>query len=96
MGIDMDKRKIWERHLRDWGRSGLPQDEYCAKHGLTVSSFGYWRTKLRREARGGEFVEVGGAATAKELLLEVNGMRLSIPAGFDAASLKRVLEVLGA
>lgn len=93
----MDKRKIWERHLRDCERSGLPQEEYCAKHGLSMSSFGYWRTKLRRETRRGEFVEVGGAGTAaKELVLEINGMRLCIPAEFDAASLKRTLEVLRA
>jgi hypothetical protein len=43
------KQEQWQAHLDAWRASGLSQSMYCKKHGLSLSSFGYW---LHRPATG--------------------------------------------
>lgn len=35
--------------VRDWPRSGLTQRVYCERHGIALSTFSYWRRRLRGE-----------------------------------------------
>jgi hypothetical protein len=37
-----NKQALWQAHLDAWRASGLSQSMYCKKHGLSLSSFGYW------------------------------------------------------
>lgn len=39
----------WRAHVSGWRRSGQTQRAYCAAHGLSVSSLGYWIGQLREE-----------------------------------------------
>lgn len=41
------KQVYWFQHLDAWRRSGCSQADYCLLHGLSPSSFAYWR---RRQA----------------------------------------------
>lgn len=45
-----ERSRFWNKHLARQRRSGLPRRAYCAKHGLAVSSFGYWSRKQRAGA----------------------------------------------
>ena len=41
----MDKQTKMFRIIDLWEKSGQSQPDFCASHGVTVASFGYWRTK---------------------------------------------------
>ncbi len=45
------KRAGWVKQIRDWERSGQTQRAFCAKRGLALSSFQWWRGRLDRDAR---------------------------------------------
>jgi hypothetical protein len=40
-----DRARFWAKHLSRQRRGLLSRREYCAKHRLSVSSFGYWSRK---------------------------------------------------
>ena len=40
-----DRARFWAKHLSRQRRGLLSRTEYCAKHGLSLSSFGYWSRK---------------------------------------------------
>jgi len=92
-----ERRRSWEHHLEQWRASGLSQAEYCRKHGLSIKSFGYHKRTIGESALC--LVEVPLAAPVytlpKPLSLAV-GSRYSIQieAGFDANTLRQLLEVL--
>lgn len=47
----------WRAHISGWRSSGQSQARYCAAHGLSVSTLGYWIKRLRdasRDAGAGE------------------------------------------
>lgn len=39
------KAAAWHAHIRAWGACGLTQKAYCTEHGLSLSSFAYWRKR---------------------------------------------------
>ena len=43
-----NKEEFWQKHLRAYEISGLSQQEYCKQHSLALSTFGYWRRKIKR------------------------------------------------
>lgn len=49
---------VWEQRWREriagWRASGQTQQEYCRSHGISVSSFSHWKSKLARRESGGE------------------------------------------
>lgn len=47
------KREQWSARVAQWRDSGLSQTAYCREHGLSVSSFGYWRRRLHAAAGEG-------------------------------------------
>lgn len=48
----MTKRAYWTKQVGQWERSGQSQRVFCAKRALALSTFQWWRSKLRRsEAR---------------------------------------------
>ena len=44
----MEQRINWQQHIDEWLPSGLSQQDYCSRHGISLASFGYWRRKLKR------------------------------------------------
>ena len=108
MGWRQRSRSEWQRLVADWPRSGLTQEAYCTRHGISVGSLRRWRRILSEgaaprpeiDAAATEFVPVrlvGGtsAAPSAELTLVLTGgLRLEIGPECRAETLKRVLGVL--
>jgi transposase-like protein len=46
-------REQWRRLVEGWPRSGLTQAQYCAHHGISVTSFHRWREVLRHGPSAG-------------------------------------------
>ena len=44
----MTKAQHWQNIIAQWHESGLTQRQYCSKHDINISSFGYWSKKLRQ------------------------------------------------
>jgi hypothetical protein len=40
------KRARWSTRIAQWEGSGLSQREFCANHGLVLSTFQWWRRRL--------------------------------------------------
>ena len=43
------KTEYWEQQVILWEGSGTTQKEFCNKHEINVSVFGYWKRKLRTQ-----------------------------------------------
>lgn len=44
---DLDDYLDWQQHVEGQKTSGLSMDEFCAREGLTRSSFYHWMRRLR-------------------------------------------------
>lgn len=104
----MPKRKKsgqehWCRVLKEWSTSGLSQRGFCENRGISLSSFCYWRRRLRAEAEEAPMspfipVEIRPPARSLhpspyEVRLE-NGIRIRVPSDFESDSLLRLIELL--
>lgn len=41
-------KAYWQDHIDACDKSYLNQVDYCAKHNIALSTFGYWKRKLRK------------------------------------------------
>ena len=95
------KERHWRQHIRDWQDSGLRISAFCARRGLSQQSFYAWRHELqRRDSEKALFVPIrlqnddpAAASQTLEVLL-AGSRRIRVPAGFDAATLRKLLAVL--
>ena len=103
-------REAWRAHIDDWGRSGMSQREYCARRGLSLSTFTLWRRRLRitsdkpsGRSTLADLVDIvpvpcSVAATPEESVLAVSvcGGRYRVEVGglVSADALRVVLDVL--
>ena len=51
---DPKRERFWRRTMQQWARSGQSIRGYCAKHGLTETSFHAWRRELRKRDSEGK------------------------------------------
>ena len=103
-----EKAAYWTEHIAAWHKSGLSQGAYCRRHGLSQSSWGYWRKRLARSADGEAapcfaIVPVpllasaqADMATAPEpMLVHVgNAFRIEIRGDFAAPVLEKLVRTL--
>jgi transposase len=108
MGWQHRSRTEWQRLVAGWPRSGLTQDAYCARQGISVGSLQRWRNIFSQEVttQAGEATPVsefmpvtlvGEAAAisrADLTLVLTDGLRIEVGAQCSAETLKRVLSVL--
>ena len=92
------RRRQMQALVAQWEHSGEPGVEFARRHGITPSTFGWWRRELRRLAGGSKPVQLveisrGEAGSGFELRMP-NGVMVRVPASFDAAALRRLLGVL--
>jgi len=98
---DWRKEQRWRRWLRLWQKSGLSVRAFCARQGLAPPCFYAWRRVIQqRDAAAGSFVSVQvlpdeppDPVSRFEVVL-AGGRTLRVAAGFDAATLRRLLGVL--
>lgn len=46
----MTKQRDWRKRISQWERSGQSQRAFCANRSLALSTFQWWRRKLRHSA----------------------------------------------
>ena len=93
-----------EELVREYEASGLTRPAFCASRGLSVTALDKYRGRFRRGRQTGEgrlvAVEVlagrwAAASSGSALWVElVNGRRIGVSSGFDAAALRSLLQVL--
>ena len=99
---DEQKDRKWQRRIEQWRASGLSVRAFCARHDLATASFYNWRRVLQRRAaeEPAAFVPVQVVADAvptQSGALEVvltDGRAVRVAPGFDAATLRQLLDVL--
>ena len=42
------KQTLWTKRIADWQSSGLSQGAFCERHGLTYTTFVYWRGRMKK------------------------------------------------
>jgi transposase len=103
----MATRNVWAKRVEQWRKSGLSAEDFAAREGIKSKQLGWWRWKLKSSAsdpaasRPPQFLPVRvvtpvacppGATDPVEIALP-NGRVVRVTAGFDAATLERVLEI---
>jgi transposase-like protein len=101
---DSQKERFWRQTIGRWQKSGLTIRAFCRQYGLTEANFHAWRrTIANRDSVSFAAVQVltdescgltGQAANGALELILPNRRVLRIGAGFDAATLKRLLPLV--
>lgn len=100
-------RDYWETQLSEYWDSGLTIQEYSELKKLPYESVRRWIRVLQKarqaestESEPLELVEVGsliaGSRTGSGILLQVDGIEISVDKGFDVPTLSEVLNLLKA
>jgi hypothetical protein len=89
----------WRRLVGEWRASGLPGRSFAMARGVNAHTLAWWAWRLRSRARGlaeptVTFAEVVVAEPARPFIVEVGGVRVQVPAGFDAGELRRLVGAL--
>ncbi len=53
----------WITLFSDWRRSGESQRGYCRRQGISISAFGYWRMKLKKDSEERQIVKISSLAS---------------------------------
>jgi hypothetical protein len=86
--------------ILEWENSGLSQEKFYKQHGISKSTFGYWRKKYLKEIGPSKTkdnfipVKVGAIIDRRPEFLEVvypNGVRLVCSSGMDLSRLKPLI-----
>jgi hypothetical protein len=78
--------------LADFTRSGLTRGEFCARYGLPLSTFDYWRRELRGKRRLVK-VEIARPQPASFTLHLVNGRSIESSFGFAEEELAQLIRI---
>lgn len=93
----------WRALVREWRASGQTRRVFAAAHGVHPQTLSWWawrlgsgeKSRLRTPA---DFVEVvvvdAPAPPAVMFVLEVGGVRVHVPGGFDGGELRRLVAAL--
>lgn len=95
------KQDFWQTHISECSKSKISQGEYCRRHNLAKSTFGYWKRKLAEHSHTVKFYplvvqkEKGGPEeSCVSLFISDRRFQLEIGAGFSATTLKQVVVAL--
>ncbi len=91
-----EKQKYWQQHIALWQQSGQNKREYCRNNGLSYDQFKWWYAKLQENnitSLSEGFVELSYQQSEKaaHIGIEINGIRVEIPAGIQKQTLVTVL-----
>lgn len=90
----------WRRRIQEWTASGQAGTDWCRENNLSYNQFWYWKERLKgkkRKSRStkGRFVEIQDKAPSKaRIVIEFQGIQISIIGGFDEESLLRCIRLL--
>ena len=108
-GMNRELAVLWRKRLDDWSVSSLSLTDWCEAHGVSFNQYYYWKRVLTQPEsedpqpqQDGRWLAVNvmdakripnttGAVKAR-----VSGLTLEIEPGFHPATLRAVLEAMGA
>lgn len=99
------KNDFWKNHIEACDKSNLSQIEYCAAQRIPLSTFGYWKRKLKKDVECKPVFYpltvspvVSGELPDKDsgLILHLQNKRFSleIKKGFSASTLSLIVSTL--
>ena len=56
----------WLKHIKQWREDKLSQAEYCRRHSLSASAFGWWKRKLLQQGH----LQVDKGQSSPDLIAE--------------------------
>ena len=103
----MATRDVWAKRVERWRKSGLSTEDFSAREGLKSKQLVWWRWKLGSSpaepaapgppqflpVRVVDAVACPSVAVVPVEIALPNGRIVRVTAGFDAATLERVLEI---
>lgn len=98
-----NRSDYWRGVLEKWSASGFSQRRFCEERGISLSTFTYWRRRLRGENQvesQAPFIPVeikpsqgSRRSSHYEIRLE-EGVRIRVPFDFESESLSRLIDLL--
>lgn len=91
----------WAARVEAWGNSGESATMFVQGKEFSASALRYWKSRLRRLDRGNDVriarVVRTAPATAVDtpIVVELGPARIGVRRGFDAETLRAVVELLG-
>ena len=91
-----EREAKWRDRVRKQKRGKLSVRDFCRRERVSEKSFYSWRRRFAGEgAPEREFVEVAAPHVAQAIeVVASDGTVVHVPAGFDAKTLERLLDVL--
>lgn len=93
----------WRELVREWRASGQTRRVFAATRGVHPQTLSWWAWRLGSGTKSrvrppADFVEVvvvdAPAPSAAVFVLEVGGVRVHVPGGFDGGELRRLVAAL--
>jgi hypothetical protein len=93
VGVAKRSRDEWRVLVERWRQSGQTRQSFARLAGVNASTLAWWTWKLRAEEPPGAFLDVvvEEPESAPDFQLEVSGIRVLVPLGFDAGELRRLV-----
>jgi len=94
----------WAARVEAWRRSGESATVFAEGQEFSASALRYWKSRLRRLQGSRDNVRIarvvrtgppGAAVVDTPVVVELGPARIGVRRGFDADTLRGVLEVLG-
>lgn len=82
-----------------WENSQEPREQFCKRYGVSVATFGYWRTKYRKEnnsleATQGSFIGLQPQLSESLDIFYPNGVRIRLSQGSSLADLQALIHLI--
>ena len=95
----ISKPPYWQQHFKDWQESGKSRTAYCSENNLRLSTFDYWRKKLKEKASSIKLVQVPTTGmlqinNAGVCLIVNEYYRIEVETGFCPSTLSQLVKVV--
>lgn len=82
-----------------WESSQEPREQFCKRHGVSLSTFSYWRTKYRKENNSseptqGSFIGLQPQLSESLEICYPNGVRIRLSQGSSLADLQALIHLV--
>lgn len=105
MSQNISKQQYWQQ-TNGWQQSGFSQKQFCHNQSLSLSTFTYWKKKLRGNKSsqprfyplvipGSQEHQLGAATSVLRLEVKSGKYHVEVPENFSVPTLKRLLVLLG-
>ncbi len=106
-----ENEQRWAARVAEWRASGLTAPAFCVGRGFTAGGLRHWAHVLKKRGVAVDAGRAGApppvrlvrverssitSTPSAPLTIELGGARVTVPAGFDAATLGAVVDLLRA